>query len=136
MIYQKEIVLPAYPRGFHLIGRHIREALEELPEQGLIHLYKQHTSAALAINEGADPNVRSDLEQIFNRLVPENHPYYTHVDEGPDDMPSHAKAIMTGASLNIPVSGRKLALGTWQEIYLCEFRNNGGRRKVLATIIS
>ncbi len=102
---------------------------------GLLHLFIKHTSAAISINENADPSVRIDMEEIYNRLVPENQPFYTHVMEGPDDMPSHVKAGITGFSLSIPVSNGRLNLGTWQGIYLCEFRNHGGRRKLVLTVI-
>ena len=110
-----------------------RAVPSELPEKGLLHLLIKHTSAALAVNENADPDVRHDLNVIFDRLVPENAPFYLHTDEGPDDMPSHAKSILVGPSL--PVSRHHLNLGTWQGIYLCEFRDYGGPRKIVATII-
>ena len=135
MIRQKEIVLPAFPRGFHLITSHVEAAWEEWPQEGLLHLFIKHTSAAISINENADPSVRIDMEEIYNRLVPENQPFYTHVLEGPDDMPSHVKAGITGFSLSIPISGGRLNLGTWQGIYLCEFRNHGGRRKLVLTVM-
>jgi secondary thiamine-phosphate synthase enzyme len=123
-------------RGFHLIDSHIRKAVSEWPETGLCNIFIQHTSAALAINEGADPAVRDDLNEIYNRLIPENEPYYTHTEEGPDDMPSHAKAILTGCSLTIPVEHGELAMGIWQKIYLCEFRNHASGRSLLVTIYS
>ena len=107
-----------------------------MPEKGLLHVFIQHTSAGLSINENADPSVRVDFEQIFNRLVPENQPYYTHTYEGSDDMPSHVKSSLVGSSVSIPITDYRLNLGTWQGIYLCEFRNHGGRRKLLATLIS
>ena len=106
-----------------------------LPDKGMLNLLIKHTSAALALNENADPDVRRDLESIFDRLVPENAPYYLHTDEGPDDMPSHAKAVIVGSSLTIPITNGRLNLGTWQGVYLCEFRNYGGSRKIVATII-
>ena len=102
----------------------------------MLNLLIKHTSAALALNENADPNVRRDLNEIFNRLVPENAPYYIHTFEGADDMPAHAKSVLVGPSLTIPVTNGRLNLGTWQGIYLCEFRNHGGPRRVVATIIS
>jgi secondary thiamine-phosphate synthase enzyme len=136
MIDQYEVRLPAMPRGFHLIDKYIIEAVREWPEKGLCHIFIQHTSAALAINEGADPDVRTDLNEIYDRLVPENQPYYLHTDEGPDDMPSHAKAILTGCSQTIPVRGGKLAMGTWQKLYLCEFRDHASGRKLVVTIYS
>ena len=109
--------------------------LPELPEKGLLHLLIKHTSAALALNENADPDVRRDLNAIFDRLVPENAPFYLHVDEGSDDMPSHAKSVIVGSTLTLPITDRHLNLGTWQGIYLCEFRNYGGSRRIVATII-
>lgn len=109
--------------------------LPDLPRKGLLNLLIKHTSAALALNENADPDVRRHLASIFDRLVPEDAPYYLHTDEGPDDMPAHAKSVMVGPSLTIPITGGRLNLGTWQGIYLCEFRNHGGPRKIVATII-
>ena len=134
--YQKEIVLPPRPRGFHLITR---EVVGQMPEIGrfaigLAHLFIRHTSAALALNENADPTVRADMEAYFNRLAPENAPYYHHTSEGPDDMPAHLKAVLLGSSLTIPISEGRLALGTWQGIYLCEHRDDGGRRRVVVTL--
>ncbi len=134
MIKQVHIRLKPYRRGFHLITREIESQLPELPEQGLLNLFLQHTSAALSINENYDPSVRTDLETIYNRLIPERMSGLTHTLEGDDDMPSHAKANLTGHSLTIPIENYRLALGTWQGIYLCEFRNHGGSRNILATI--
>ncbi|MEM7371235.1 MAG: secondary thiamine-phosphate synthase enzyme YjbQ [Bacteroidota bacterium] len=136
MIQQYQIRLPSFSRGFHLITRDVVSQLPQLPEQGILHLFIQHTSAALSINENADPSVRVDFESIFNRLVPEDEPYYVHTIEGSDDMPAHVKASLVGASISIPITNSRLNLGTWQGIYLCEFRNHGGRRKVLATVYS
>ena len=110
--------------------------LPELPEAGLLHLFIKHTSCALSINENYDPSVRSDMERIYNNLVKENQAYYTHIDEGADDMPSHAKCSLTGVSLTIPITSCRLNLGTWQGIYLCEFRDYGGARRIVATIVS
>ena len=107
-----------------------------LPQNGLLNLFVQHTSCALSINENADPDVRSDLSQVMNHLVKENAPYYDHTMEGPDDMPAHAKAIIAGCSLSIPITRGQLNMGIWQGIYLCEFRNHGGSRHIVATIIS
>ena len=135
MIEQIEFPLRPYPRGIHLIGKEIPAQLPALPRKGLLHLLIKHTSAALALNENADPDVRRDLNTIFDRLVPENAPYYMHTDEGPDDMPSHAKSVIVGSSLTLPVTDGRLNLGTWQGIYLCEFRDYGGPRKIIATII-
>jgi len=122
-------------RGFHLITRDIVKALPQLPKTGLLNLFVKHTSCGLAINENADPDVRGDLNGIFNRLVPENQPFYEHTLEGSDDMPSHAKSVITGVSLTIPITAGRLNLGTWQGIYLCEFRNYGGSRRIVATVI-
>ncbi len=135
MIQQKEIMLQAYSRGYHLITRAIEGQLD-LPEKGILNLFIQHTSAGLTINENADPSVRVDFESIFNQLVPENQRFYTHTMEGPDDMPAHIKSSLLGVSLNIPIRNHRLALGTWQGIYLCEFRDRGGTRRLLATIYS
>ncbi len=136
MIRQIDFSLPAYPRGFHLITDEVLHQLGELPEAGLLNLFIKHTSAGLTINENADPSVRVDFESIFNKLVPENLPFLTHTIEGPDDMPAHIKAALVGSSLTIPISNRRLNLGVWQGIYLCEFRNRAGRRKLVATIYS
>lgn len=136
MVSQIEIVLKERARGFHLITNEIINKLPPLPPVGILHLFIKHTSAGLAINENADPDVRFDLENIFNHLVKEGEPYYTHTYEGEDDMPSHAKSILSGASVSIPITYGKLNLGTWQGLYLCEFRNKGGYRKLVATILS
>lgn len=133
---QKEFALRARPRGFHLITR---EVLEHLPElrgiaTGLLHLFIQHTSASLTINENADPDVRGDLERHFNHLAPENAPHYEHTLEGPDDMPAHIKAALLGSSVSIPVRDGQLRMGTWQGIYLCEHRHHGGQRRIVATL--
>jgi secondary thiamine-phosphate synthase enzyme len=135
MIKQKNIVLPEYRRGFHLVTQKITEALSPLPQAGLVHLLLQHTSAALTLNENADPDVRNDFEHFINKLIPENHPAYSHVMEGADDMPAHIKSSIFGTSLTIPISNHRLNLGTWQGIYMCEFRNHGGNRRIVATII-
>lgn len=136
---QVEIVLDAKPRGFHLITEEVVCKLAEagltLPDTGVVSLFIKHCSCSLSINENYDPSVREDLENIFNEVVPENQSYYTHTLEGPDDMPSHAKSIMAGSSIEVPITGGQLNLGTWQGIYLCEFRNNGGPREVVATIL-
>ena len=135
MIEQIEIKLSPRSRGVHLITNEIIRILPKLPNKGLLNLFVKHTSCALAINENADPDVRNDLETIFNKLVPENAPYYLHTMEGADDMPAHAKSVMVGTSLSIPITNGRLNTGTWQGIYLCEFRNYGGARKIVATII-
>lgn len=135
MIEQIEIKLSPRKRGFHLITSEISSLLPTLPKKGLLNLFIKHTSCALAINENADPDVRLDLESIFNKIVPENAPYYMHTLEGSDDMPAHAKSVIVGTSLSIPITNGRLNLGTWQGIYLCEFRNYGGARRIVATII-
>ena len=134
--HQHEILLSPRPRGVHLITREIVAAVPEIGRYsvGLAHLFIRHTSAALALNENADPTVRDDMEAYFNRLAPENAPYFTHTLEGPDDMPAHLKAVLLGSSLTIPISDGRLALGTWQGIYLCEHRDDGGRRRVVVTL--
>ncbi len=133
---QREIVLDARPRGFHLVTREIVGALPELGDVavGLLHMLIQHTSASLALNENASPDVRRDFESYFNHAVPEDARFWTHTLEGPDDMPAHIKASLLGPSLTLPISQGRLALGTWQGIYLCEHRNRGGSRSVVATI--
>ena len=136
MVTQFQITLPNYRRGYHLITGTIVQNLPELPESGLLHLMIQHTSAALSINENADPAVRTNFEYVFDKLIPERDPNYTHDTEGADDMPAHIKASMIGPSVTIPITNHKLNLGTWQGIYLCEFRNYGGRRNIFGTILS
>ena len=135
MIQQTTLSLRARSRGFHLVTEEVLRHLPALPQKGLLNLFIQHTSAALSINENADPDVRTDMESIFNHMVKEREPYYEHTFEGPDDMPAHAKSSIIGPSLCIPITGGRLNLGTWQGIYLCEFRNYGGSRRVVATII-
>lgn len=136
MVHQIEFSLKSRPKGFHLITEEIRRHLPELPQTGLLNLFIKHTSCALSINENADPDVRHDLEGIYNHLVREREPYYYHTFEGDDDMPAHAKSSLTGVSINIPITGGRLNLGTWQGIYLCEFRHDGGCRRIVATIYS
>lgn len=135
MIRHCTIHLQPLPRGFHLITDQVLEALGELPPQGLLHLFIHHTSAALSINEAADPSVRRDLQRVFDRMVPEGLPGLEHTAEGPDDMPAHVKAVLAGASVSVPVIHGRLALGTWQGIYLCEFRHRGGPRRLTATLL-
>lgn len=134
---QRVIELVPRPRGFHLVTNEVLEALPELSDvqSGLLHLLIQHTSASLSLNENASPDVRRDLETWFDQAVPERAPYWTHTVEGPDDMPAHVKAALLGPSLTIPVAGGDLALGTWQGIYLCEHRERGGSRSVVATVL-
>lgn len=135
MTEQVEIILKPRPRGFHLITDEIMAQLPPLPEKGLLNLFVKHTSCGLCINENADPDVRYDMESIFNRIVPEAQPYYSHTLEGRDDMPAHAKSVISGVSLTIPITNRRLNLGTWQGVYLCEYRNHGGTRRIVETII-
>lgn len=136
MVQQIEITLPAYKRGYHLITDVVRQQLPQLPEKGLVNILIQHTSAAISLNENADPSVRVDFETFMNKLVSENNPSFTHTLEGSDDMPAHLKSSLIGASINIPITNHRLNLGTWQGIYLCEFRNSGGRRRLVVTIMS
>ena len=131
---QVEFDLQSRRRGFHLITGEILRNLPPLPEVGLLHLFIKHTSAGLSIIENADPDVRMDMESIFNHLVKEREPYYQHTLEGNDDMPAHAKSSIIGTSVTIPITNGKLNLGTWQGIYLCEFRDYGGNRRMVATI--
>ena len=133
--YQQEIVLPAYSRGFHIITDKIENALPAISKisQGIAHVFIKHTSASLSINENADPTVRADFESHFNKMVPQNAPYYKHTLEGPDDMPAHIKSSLLGSTITVPISNGRLNLGTWQGIYLCEHRDYGGQRKVVVT---
>ena len=135
MITQKEFTLTPHRRGFHLVTDEIVRNLPPLPEAGLLHLFIKHTSAALSIIENADPDVQTDMTAIFDRLVREREPYYQHTCEGDDDMPAHAKSTLVGASLTIPISHGRLNMGIWQGIYLCEFRNRGGGRRIVATVV-
>ena len=135
--YQKEISLTAKKRGFHLITD---EVILQIPEirkikTGIVHIFIKHTSASLTLNENADPTVRIDMETHFNKMIPENMPYYEHDTEGSDDMPAHLKSVVIGNSLSIPVTNGKLNLGIWQGIYLCEHRNYGSPRKIVITIM-
>lgn len=134
MIQQHEIVLPPFSRGFHLITGIVEKNLKELPETGILHLFLRHTSAALTINENADPDVAKDLRYAVDKIAPENDQGYIHTIEGPDDMPAHIKSSILSVSLTIPVTNGRISMGTWQGIYLCEFRNNGGRRRLTATV--
>jgi len=134
-MFQIEITLPPFPRGFHLITHLIEKHLPSLPQCGLLHIFLKHTSAGLTINENADPTVRHDFENIMNRIVPESH-QYQHDDEGDDDMPAHVKSSLIGVSLTIPITDGKLNMGIWQGVYLCEFRNRGGSRRLVITVWS
>jgi len=136
MIVQKEITLPEFNRGFHLITNLILRNLPELPVTGLLNIFIQHTSVALAINENADPAVRMDFNSFINKMVQDGDKIFTHTLEGNDDMAAHIKSSLFGQSINIPITHHALNLGTWQGIYLCEFRNNGGKRNIILTIIS
>lgn len=136
MTKQYEFRLPPYPRGFHLITHEVLQQVDALPEAGLMHVFIKHTSAGLTINENADPSVRDDFEASFNHLVKEKEPFYTHIFEGSDDMPAHIKSSLVGAAVSIPITGGALNLGTWQGIYLCEFRNHGGARSIVVTVQS
>ena len=136
MIWQQQsLTLSPRPRGFHLITREVVEALPDLKKirVGLLHVFVQHTSASVSINENADPDVRRDLERSFNAIAPEDFPY-THTCEGPDDMPAHVKASLLGSSVTVPIAEGRLCLGTWQGIYLCEHRNHGGPRRLVLTV--
>jgi len=136
MIQHIPILLPPKPRGFHLITEDIINGLGTLPNNGILHLFIQHTSAGILINEAADPDVLIDFEAIMNRIVPEDLPFLRHTLEGPDDMPAHVKSSIVGHHISIPIINARLGLGTWQGIMLAEFRNRGGSRKVMATIFS
>jgi secondary thiamine-phosphate synthase enzyme len=133
--FQREMTLPAFPRGFHLVTDSIERELPEIGEidVGLLHVFIKHTSASLTVNENADPTVREDFEAYFNQAVPEDEPYFRHTAEGPDDMPAHIKASTMGSSVTIPITAGSLNLGTWQGIYLCEHRDRGGRRRLVLT---
>ena len=136
MWLQKEITLKPRPRGFHIITHEIESQLSELSKikAGTVNIFIKHTSASLTLNENVSPDVRSDMESHFNKMVPENAPYYEHIYEGSDDMPAHIKSSLLGPSLTIPVSNGRLNMGTWQGIYLCEHRNHGGARRIVITV--
>lgn len=136
MTSQYEFSLPSFSRGYHVITDLVMKQLDDLPDVGILNLFIKHTSAAVTINESADPDVLADFESIFNHIIPENLPFLKHTMEGADDMPAHIKAAMIGSSIQIPITNGRLNLGTWQGIYLCEFRNRGGARKLVATVIS
>jgi secondary thiamine-phosphate synthase enzyme len=137
MWVQRRISLRPRRRGIHLVTREVAEALPELAELevGIAHLFIQHTSASLALNENASPDVRTDLEAWLDHVVPDATPYFRHTMEGPDDMPSHVKAVIVGESLTLPIAQGRLALGTWQGVYLCEHRDSGGSRSLVATLL-
>jgi secondary thiamine-phosphate synthase enzyme len=135
-VYQKEVQLPAFKRGFHLITHLVRKEFPEIQkiQKGFLQVFIKHTSAGLTINENADPTVRIDFESHFNKMVPENAPYYKHTIEGADDMPAHLKASLLGNSVTIPISNGEMNLGIWQGIYLCEHRDYGGSRSIVLTL--
>ena len=135
MIQQHELSLPPFPRGYHIITSLLLEKLKDLPMTGIMHVFIKHTSAGLSLNENADPSVRDDFESFMNKLVPEDDPVYSHIFEGSDDMPAHLKSSLIGSSVSIPIHRGKLNLGTWQGIYLCEFRDHGGSRELVVTVI-
>ena len=134
---QKEFSLKPKDRGFHLITDEILKQIDEIKDikTGIAHIFIKHTSASLTINENADSTVRSDMEKHFNKLVPENAPYFDHNNEGSDDMPAHIKSVILGSSVSVPIKNGDFNLGTWQGIYLCEHRNRGGSRKIVVTMI-
>jgi len=133
--YQSQLRLKPYSRGYHIITDQVIESLPEIKDikMGVFQVFIKHTSASLTINENADPTVRNDFENHFNKLVAENEPHYTHIYEGPDDMPAHIKTSLMGSSVQIPITNGELNLGIWQGIYLCEHRNNGGSRSIVVT---
>ena len=136
MISHYKLTVGPYPRGFHLITSEVLSAVSTWPENGMLHLFIQHTSAGICINENSDKDVLHDFKLFFEKLAPENFPGIKHDIEGPDDMPSHIKSVLTGTSITIPVVDHKPALGTWQGIYLCEFRNHPRRRHLILTLLS
>lgn len=136
IIEQKQFAVGPYKRGFHLITREVISVFPDLPETGLLHLFIQHTSAGICINEAADPDVLHDFDLYFNKLAPEHLPGIQHTLEGPDDMPAHIKSVLCGTEITIPIYQKRLALGTWQGIYLCEFRNQATSRRLIGSIMS
>ena len=136
MWFQTKVTLKGYSRGFHIITDNILINAPEIKKVsfGMLNLFIQHTSASISINENSDPSVREDLENHFNRLIPENQSYYKHTFEGPDDIPAHIKSSIFGSSLSIPIGNGELALGAWQGIYLCEHRNHGKKRTIIVTV--
>lgn len=136
MVQQQKLKLAVKSKGFHLITKEVLEALGPLPETGLLHIFILHTSAGLTVNENADETVRHDLDKSFDVLAPENQRFYQHTVEGPDDMPAHIKSILCGSSVSIPITNGKLNLGTWQGIYLCEFRENANPRNLVMTLLA
>lgn len=135
IIMQEQFVVGPYKRGFHLITREVLSVFDKLPERGILHLFIQHTSAGICINEAADPDVLHDFDLFFEKLAPEHLPGIHHTLEGPDDMPAHIKSVLSGAEITIPIIKNRLALGTWQGIYLCEFRNKAAARRLIGTVM-
>lgn len=135
MIRQIEFRLPSYGRGYHLVTHEIEKQLKDLPITGIVNIVLKHTSAGLSMNENADPSVRLDFESFMNKLIPENDPVFTHLLEGEDDMPAHLKSSLIGTNITVPITNGRLNLGTWQGIYLCEFRNRPHTRSAVVTII-
>jgi secondary thiamine-phosphate synthase enzyme len=135
--YQKEILLTHRKRGFHLVTDEILCYIPEVKriKTGIVHVFIKHSSASLALNENADPTVRTDMETHFNKMIPENMPYFEHDTEGSDDMPAHLKSVIIGSSISIPITNGRLNMGTWQGIYLCEHRNYGGSRQIVITVM-
>ena len=136
MTKQTFLTLPVFKKGFHIITDEVLKSVGTLPDAGLLHVFILHTSAGLAVNENADQTVRHDMDRSFDELAPENQPFYQHTVEGPDDMPAHIKSLLVGSSVTIPITNGKLNLGTWQGIYLCEFRKNATPRKLVMTVLS
>jgi secondary thiamine-phosphate synthase enzyme len=134
MITQKEILVGPFTKGYHNIDNQITNGINKLPEAGLLHIFVKHTSAGLMINENADPDVHTDLKLLFQRMAPEGDHEYTHTMEGKDDMPAHFMSAVVGVSITIPITNHRLNLGTWQSLYFCEFRNHGGKRKLVLTL--
>ena len=134
MIKQKEITLQPMAKGFYNIDVIIENAIDDFPETGLVNIFVKHTSAALMINENADPSVRIDIDSLLEKLAPESAPFYKHTMEGPDDMPAHFKTAVFGNSISIPITNYRMNLGTWQSLFFCEFRNYGGSRKIVVTL--
>lgn len=135
MVHQYQFRLPVFPKGYHLITPLILEKVGELPASGIMHVFIRHTSAGLTLNENADPSVRRDFEVFLNDMIPEDYPDFVHTYEGPDDMPAHLKSSLIGTSVTIPITNHMLNLGTWQGIYLCEFRRHGSSRSLVVTVI-
>ncbi len=136
MVWQKELQIKPVSKGIHLITNLVEKELPHLPGKGMLNVFIKHSSAGLTLNENADPTVRSDMEEFFNRSVPENEPWYRHTLEGDDDMPAHIKSSLVGSSVWIPITNGRLNLGIWQGIYLCEFRDSGGPRMIVLTLLS